>query len=283
MNFTSLRSFLNQPYALFESKSNRLILSLCIFCFVWFILFSFGIFELSYFTVLQRFYITAVYSLCELLTLLLNSFLAYKHVIKKATYSTTAIWSLWLIFCIGVSNFLVTTIVFGFEDFSFFVFAKNQIYTIILGLIIIPFTLLIHYNFILKQKILQFETIHGKGAESTSKPEETEQVLLKSEYNNDSFEIDINRILFIKSADNYIDVCYTINDKVSHKLIRNTLTAIERMSIHHDLVRCHRSYIVNKRKVLAMEGNSYGYSLSLDGFNHKIPLSRKLKKEFLDS
>jgi len=283
MSYTSLKSFLNQPYGLFESKSNRVVLSLGIFCFVWFVLFSFGIFDLSYFSVLQRFYITGVYSLFELLTLLFNSFIVYKRVIFKTTYSTTAIWSLWLIFCIGISNFLVTTKVFGFEDFTWFVFIKNQIYTLILGLIIVPFALVIHYNFILKQKILQFETNHSERKKSASELADNEHVLLQSEYNNDSFEIDLNRILFIKSADNYIDVYYTINNKVSHKLIRNTLTAIEQMCIHQDLVRCHRSYIVNKRKILSMEGNSYGYTLSLDGFSQKIPLSRKHKRDFLVS
>jgi hypothetical protein len=283
MGNTSLRTFLNQPYGLFESKTNRLILSFGISCFVWFILFSFGIFDLSYFSVWQRFYITGVYSLFELLSLLLNLFVIYKYAVTKATYSTSALWILWLIFCIGLSNFFVTTKIFGFEDFTWYVFIKNQIYTLILGLIIIPFGLMIHYNFILKQKILQIETTNGEATKVEQTISENVKVLLQSEYNSDSIEISLNRILFIKSADNYIDVYYLNEGKVTHKFIRNTLTAVEQMCVHPDLVRCHRSYIVNKRKILSIDGNKYGYILHLDGYDQKIPLSRKLKQDFVVS
>jgi hypothetical protein len=281
MNTSPIKSFLNQPYGLFESKATRLILSLGIAGFVWFVLFSFAIFDLSYFSVLQRFYVTGIYSLAELLTLLFNSFIIYKHVVKKTTYLTTGCWILWLIFCIGVSNFFVTSSVFRFEEFTWFVFIKNQIYTLILGLIIVPFGMLIHYIFVLKQKILHFETKTAEHSDRSPEPAENELVLLKSEYINDSFQIGLNRILFIKSADNYIDVYYTNDEKVCHKLVRNSLTAIEQTRVHPDLARCHRSYIVNRRRIQSIEGNSYGYSLSLDGFTQKIPLSRKHKRDFV--
>jgi hypothetical protein len=281
MRTTLLKTFLNQQYGLFESKYNRLIISLGIFCFVWFVLFSFGIFDLSYFSVLQRFYITGVYSLFELLSLLFNSFIVYERVVKKHTYATTTAWIIWIIFCIGVSNFLVTTKVFGFENFSLYVFIKNQIYTLILGLIITPFGLMIHYNFVLRQKILKIETIQSETSAVKQKPEVNEMIFLRSDYNNDSFEVSLNRIIFIKSADNYIDVYYSAGDTISHKFIRNTLTAIEQMQIHPDLVRCHRSYIVNRRKIRSLEGNSYGYTMLLEGSNQKIPLSRKYKRDFI--
>jgi DNA-binding LytR/AlgR family response regulator len=43
-------------------------------------------------------------------------------------------------------------------------------------------------------------------------------------------------------------------------------------------MRCHRSFIVNKQKIMSVEGNSSGYNIVLNGYSHKIPLSKKYKE-----
>jgi DNA-binding LytR/AlgR family response regulator len=194
---------------------------------------------------------------------------------KKYTIATTFCWTLWIVFCIADSNFLVTTVLFRFEAFSLSVFIKDQLFTLVLGFVITPLFILIHYNFILKQQISELFQIMPQSQEKEALDE---IILFQSEYKNDSLSLNLHCILFIKSADNYIDVYYLQNDHVAHKLIRNNLSAVEQKTLHPDLMRCHRSFIVNKQKIMSVEGNSSGYNIVLNGYSHKIPLSKKYKE-----
>lgn len=270
-------AFLKKHYSLFESRYNRRAISVGVSCFVWFMLFSFGLFDLDYFSVPRRFFITGIYSLCGFITLAVNLFILQDRVMKNYTIGSTMIWMLWIIFCIADSNFLVTTVLFRFEPFTLSVFIKDQMFTVILGLVIVPLFILIHYNYTLKQEISKLFSVLPKQDKDIS----GEKLLLRSEYKNDSLSLSMDNLLYIKSADNYIDVYYLNNKQVTHKLIRNTLSSLEEEALHPDLVRCHRSYIVNKQKIRNIEGNSSGYNIIINGYSESIPLSKKYKKTIL--
>lgn len=267
---------------MFDNKLNRLFLAIGISCFVWFMLFSLGIFEFDYFPPVRRFGITGVYSLFCFATLAFNFFVLQDRLIKKGTYGSSILWSFWLIEGIALSNFLLTTRFYKWEDFSFNYYLVIQTFTIALSMIIIPLFILIHYVFVLKTRLSEKG---GQAANDTLKgggEEKDEIIHIESEYKNDSFRIDLDRLLYIRSADNYVDVCYTDGDnyKVSHKLIRNSLTAIEQQQISPQLVRCHRSYIVNRKLLKCLKQNNTGNYIILNGTNEEIPLSRKYKEHF---
>lgn len=278
----ALALFLKQPYGIFDNKLNRLLLAIGISCFVWFMLFSLGIFEFDYFPPVRRFGITGMYSLFCFATLVFNFFVLQDRIIKKGTYGSAILWSFWLLEGIALSNFLLTTRFYKWEEFSFNYYLVIQTFTIALSLIIIPLFILIHYVFVLKTRL------SDSGKEKTDYPwkgqpeSQGEIVLIESEYKNDSLSIELDRLLYIRSADNYVDVCYTEgeNNKVSHKLIRNSLTGIEQKQINPLLVRCHRSYIVNKKHLKSVKQNSVGNYLAVNFTDEEIPLSRKYKEQF---
>ena len=45
------------------------------------------------------------------------------------------------------------------------------------------------------------------------------------------------------------------------------------------IVRCHRAFLVNTRRVVRADGNSQGYKLSLEGCEEAVPVSRAYAKE----
>jgi DNA-binding LytR/AlgR family response regulator len=62
---------------------------------------------------------------------------------------------------------------------------------------------------------------------------------------------------------------------VSRVVLRNTLKDLEnQFSDIPQLFRCHKAYIVNTEKVVAINGNTKGYFLTLDQIVEKIPVSR---------
>lgn len=75
-------------------------------------------------------------------------------------------------------------------------------------------------------------------------------------------------VYYIEAADNYIQVHYTLNDKLQSELIRNKLRNIADQFQGQDLVRCSRSYVVNLSKVKVIK--RVGKKLLLDFGNDKI-------------
>ena len=58
-----------------------------------------------------------------------------------------------------------------------------------------------------------------------------------------------NAILYLEAADNYVNICYLNNDKLVRFPLRNSMRSIEQICESNNIVRCHRSYYVNLRKV----------------------------------
>ncbi|MDR0581883.1 MAG: LytTR family transcriptional regulator DNA-binding domain-containing protein [Prevotellaceae bacterium] len=52
-------------------------------------------------------------------------------------------------------------------------------------------------------------------------------------------------LLYIEAADNYVIVRYLNKGSLTKLLLRNSLKAIEKNMAHTNVVRCHRSYMVN--------------------------------------
>lgn len=84
------------------------------------------------------------------------------------------------------------------------------------------------------------------------------------------------QIVFIKSAENYIEIYYREEGKISRKLIRSTLKSMEaQLASKKQFVRCHRTCIVNTVHIEKLQRSYSGYSLKLDSHDELIPVSRQ--------
>jgi DNA-binding LytR/AlgR family response regulator len=83
-------------------------------------------------------------------------------------------------------------------------------------------------------------------------------------------------LLYIESSDNYVSIKYLQNKQPKAILIRNTLKNLEKEFEHSFLLRCHRSFMVNIKKVnmIKIEGPTMKIILESPG-NEKIPVSRR--------
>lgn len=67
-----------------------------------------------------------------------------------------------------------------------------------------------------------------------------------------------NAVLYIEAADNYVNICYLNNDKMVRFPLRNSMRSIEQICESNNIVRCHRSYYVNLRKIRAIQKGPEG-------------------------
>lgn len=89
-------------------------------------------------------------------------------------------------------------------------------------------------------------------------------------------------LLYIESADNYICIWYIKNDNLKKQLIRITMKEISEQLAETNIVRCHRSYMVNLDLVKVMRREKENLFLELGYPNIKeIPISRTYGEQVL--
>ena len=77
-------------------------------------------------------------------------------------------------------------------------------------------------------------------------------------------------LYYMESADNYVQIYYMNAGKLQGEMVRNTLKNIEWRFRGKDLMRCHRSYIVNFSKVQLLRRQDNN-ELLLDFGDERLP------------
>lgn len=98
---------------------------------------------------------------------------------------------------------------------------------------------------------------------------------LVADNEKDTITLQPNELLYIESSDNYCTVVYLRSGQPVKPLLRSSLSRLEGQINRPDIVRCHRSFVVNLDRVEKVTGNAQGYKLHLLGGQFQIPVARK--------
>jgi DNA-binding LytR/AlgR family response regulator len=97
-----------------------------------------------------------------------------------------------------------------------------------------------------------------------------------SENSTETFSLLIAEVVFVRSADNYVEIVYKEGEHFKKKLIRNTLKNIEQqIKQYSNFIRCHRICIVNLYFIEKLNKNYSSHWLTIKGFEEQIPVSRQ--------
>lgn len=80
------------------------------------------------------------------------------------------------------------------------------------------------------------------------KLKKTTDLLVLGNKKYDKIRIRFSNLVFVKAADNYVEVHYLENETLKQKLIRSTLKEIKQKV--PELIQTHRSYLINKSHVV---------------------------------
>jgi len=87
--------------------------------------------------------------------------------------------------------------------------------------------------------------------------------------------MDPNDLLYIKADDNYARVFWKEGNKLNEKLLRITLTRLDKQfNPFPFIVRCHKSFIINLKEEYTVTGNTKGYKFKSVLSPQHIPVSR---------
>ncbi len=99
------------------------------------------------------------------------------------------------------------------------------------------------------------------------------------------FSVKLSDLVYIKGSDNYITIYYIDGQKVSSVLIRGTMKQVEDDMRSKGVVRCHRSYMVNTKKIKLFERQKEGFVVKLDTPQNEalmIPVSKSYVKDVFE-
>ena len=104
---------------------------------------------------------------------------------------------------------------------------------------------------------------------------ETTSLTLVADNEKDALTLHPGELLYIESSDNYCTVVYLKDGQPVKPLLRSSLSRLEGQIDRADVVRCHRSFVVNLDRVEKVTGNAQGYKLHLFDGQFQIPVARK--------
>lgn len=146
--------------------------------------------------------------------------------------------------------------------------------------LLLPYSAMWLYFSYHEKKTQLEQLIQGDTPVDTSKnmiPFHDEKGTLRLSVNQDS-------LLYIESCDNYVNIYYLNKGKVSKFLLRNTLKKMEFLFKSTEIVRCHRSYMVNFQKVKVIRKDKEGLILELDiPESLDIPVSRTYVEKVMNT
>ncbi len=117
-------------------------------------------------------------------------------------------------------------------------------------ILLIPYTWLILW-FELKEKDAQIKLLTA-GVQDNVAEEQPDMYNFYDEKGDLKLSVKPEMVYYLEAADNYVQIHYMASNKMQNLMIRNTLKNIEWRFRGKDLIRCHRSYIVNFGRVQMM-------------------------------
>ena len=272
--FTKTIQFLNKPYPEEEERYAYFKYLLAISLFVTFFLFvfePFGLSDLESNKLLVCLGFGAMTFLGSVVyELTVGSLLSVLGIREKWTFGKWLLNNIGIMFFISLANFLfIRLTLFGFLQWELF---PVMLYgTLMIGLI--PFTILGGLSLLKQEKKYQeiAQEINQKKIATSVKNSIAATV----------FNIPLQQIKYVEALQNYIKIGYVDESgKFAEQTERSTLKGFMELTEGSSIIKCHRSFLVNKDAVISTEGNAQGLLLSLSDCENVIPVSRSCVSDF---
>ncbi|MBO6515058.1 MAG: LytTR family transcriptional regulator [Bacteroidia bacterium] len=180
----------------------------------------------------------------------------------RASYVLTAIWYLGLIFMGGQLVFLLFNYFWNWQEWNL------QAYTTIVMEFALVMILPLMFYMVVKLFVPQRSDAHN-------------YLIFRSTNGRDHLKIRLDDFMFASSSDNYVTVWYQVDTHAKQHLIRKPLKVLEyELKSNPEIVRSHRSYLVNRGNVQAVRQLRGKISLEINGV--QVPVSKQHSQNFID-
>ena len=195
-----------------------------------------------------------------------------RHAISVGNYS---IWILLEIFFMSLF-YTIYTLVLNPEREYMDVFETSTINTSLV--LLLPYSVL-HFYFSYKDKERRLLLLEEHQEEVIARPSVFSFYDEKQELR---LSVKRSELLYLESADNYVCIWYQSKGQLTKFLLRNSLKAMEEHFADTNVLRCHRSYMVNFEQVKVIRREKEGIFLEL-GIERvpDIPISKTYSEKVM--
>ncbi len=170
-----------------------------------------------------------------------------------------------LIIC-SILNYIYNIYFINHVDFSFVHLLYMCFYTLALVLPVSMIYMLARYLYLIRYSNSISETL--------SEQISSKFLTIKPDSGSNGFQLYEDDFLYAESEGNYTTIYFLKKNIPNKELVRLSLKNLEEQLECSNIVRCHRSFIVNANRVIRAKGNAQGYKLFIEGLESYIPVSR---------
>jgi len=265
--------FLNKPYPFNDDLKHNTKIIFFISVGVFVFLFLFQPLQIDALATRDKYILVIGMGIITFLSLSLNMLILpslFPKILHGSSWNVKKeiFWDLWILFTVSVGYFLYYKVLEIME------FGFDMIIKLIL-IAIVPTSVLIVLNRhrLLRSHLRLANELNIKLKEHKSSPDKL--VHFVSDYQKDNLSIKASIILFIRSANNYIEVFWREGQEIKSQMVRCSLMKAEEVVGDDKFIfKCHRSYLANINFVDKIEGSSQGYRLYFDKVDFPIPVSK---------
>lgn len=180
---------------------------------------------------------------------------------------------------VGIAQFVVRDIIYSNPDNWSWRYLFEEIRnTFLIGTLFAIIFTSVNYNRLNTKNIKKAEELnlsHGSPQQANNSV-----VFIETQLKSDDFNLNIDNFLFAKADGNYVE--FYINEKKITKVVKRiTLKELELLlKPYPNIIKTHRSYLVNLHYINSVAGNAQGYKLRLNNYDEKIPVSRNMIQRF---
>ena len=137
-------------------------------------------------------------------------------------------------------------------------------------------------NNILRLQIEKLERDAERMTENAGQANDGQRLLNLSDSNGSlKLTIEESSICYVESQDNYVNICYELNGEIASYMLRCSSNRFVELCAGTRIVRCHRSYFINSRRIRSIRYESRRSYAVLDMPGTKeIPISKTYIKAF---
>lgn len=182
---------------------------------------------------------------------------------------------------IGIGQFLVRDLIYDNpNNWSWDYFREEIGNTFLVGILLVGLIVSVNFNRLNARYIREAQELE-RSRLGKDRRHEKSIIPIETQVKMDRFDLQVEKFLFAKAEGNYL-VLHLQDEPAPVKVLKRiSITDFEKqVSSFRDIIRTHRSYIVNLAFLSHVKGNAQGFQLSLEHCEALIPVSRTMIPAF---
>lgn len=273
--------FLLQPYPFYYK--GRALWKLAGILFVMTLLFSYLFQPFVVYTPehkMDYFWISVIHACTPVLIIALFSLLSISaRREEKWNVGKEILLVLTFLFLVGIVQFLIRDLIYDNpNNWSLRYLFEEIRNTLFIGSLFAVLLVSLNFNRLNIRNIKNAHTVNVPSGRPDRDAEVT--IFIETEVKGDDFNLKLDDFLFAMADGNYVEF-YLRNGGTGKLVKRITIKELEStLKPFPNIIRTHRSYLVNLHHISSVTGNAQGYKLKLDSYIGMVPVSRQMIKVF---